>query len=159
MFLVSLGVVKDVNPDRAEDVFVQDVDFTFHDTELCFRWSGFNHPSEEITFELAVSSDGSADDIISFETMTDVSLRHCFDVPTMDHLSTYYGILKSTTDSGQVIQVSDGVMFVDSTYELATAQVHDGPGCFNAHIRHEEEPGAVADGAEVEVELTLMFGR
>lgn len=159
MYLVTLGTLKDVDPANIEDVFVQDIDFTFASTELCFRWSGFNHPSSEITFQLGVGSSKSSADIVSLSLIGAGLTQYCFTLATMTHLDLYYGILIASTDSGQVTQSSDGIRFVDSDYELLTAQVHDGPGCFDARTEQLSFSDTLHNGDNIEETINLTIGR
>jgi hypothetical protein len=160
IYLTSMGVLKDVDPDKRDDVFVSDIDHTFNGDELCFRRAGFNHPSSEITFELGVGTSDSTADIIDFAVASNVEETYCFTIPGgMTHLQQYFGILKATTDSGQIQQNSDGIFYIDSTTELATAQVHDGEGCFAARVVHSSAPGSIAPGGSISEDLTLMLGQ
>jgi len=159
MYLVSLGILKDVDPANAEDVFVQDIDYTFVSTQLCFRWAGFNHPSSEIAFKLGVGSTQSSADILPASAIADGLKQYCVTVPEMNHLDIYYGMLTASTESGQVTQSSDGVRYIDSEYELTTAQVHDGPGCFHARFELLDFSGTLSSGNTINDELTLTIGR
>jgi len=158
MYLTSLGIVKDVDPERRDDVFVQDIDYTFNPDEVCFSRSGFNHPSSEITFELGVGTTPNTADIVDFVVVSNSEDRYCMDMPGLVHLTQYFGLLKATTDSGQVQQHSDGMYYIDSTTELSTAQIHDGEGCFNARTVHSSNPGNVNDGETVTQDVQFMLG-
>lgn len=159
MYLVSLGILKDVDPAHTGNVFVEDVDFTFNSTELCFRWSGFNHPSSEMTFQLGVGSSIESDDIVPYETIDNSLTQYCFTVSAMTHLTVYYGLFIASTETGEVPQSSDGVRYINSEYELATAQIHDGPGCFNARITEETTPGQLSIGDSITNVVNLTIGR
>ena len=160
MYLVSLGLIKEVNPEKKDDVFVSDIDHTINPSEMCFRWSGFNHPSSEITFQLGVglAADPDNADFISYETVSNTVDQHCFDVSGLVHLTQYFGLLTATIDSGVVKQSSDGMYYIDSETELATAQVHDGEGCFHARTIVSMDIGPLNAGTSISHDVQTMLG-
>ncbi|XP_022107048.1 uncharacterized protein LOC110988105 [Acanthaster planci] len=131
--LPSLGVVLDVAPpgeEAAVDFEVaQDVDMQTDTTSISARWYGFEHPHLDISYEIAVGSEGGDSDISGgYIDVGNVTSYH-LDGLNLTPLMTYYVTVRAISEAGSVSVTSDGVKVIQEGQILEGATIKDGLGC------------------------------
>ncbi|XP_053390115.1 uncharacterized protein LOC123523221, partial [Mercenaria mercenaria] len=125
--LASKGVVQDVGGTSEQFVDIYDIDFQISTSKLTTRWSGFEHPHEDIIITVCISNASSAE-YMTCERSDDIG-RHVFTGLSLKPYETYYHAVIANTEAGNITAVSDGVTVVIDGDEIQGIQVLDGPQC------------------------------
>ncbi|XP_053398947.1 uncharacterized protein LOC128556937 [Mercenaria mercenaria] len=126
--LASQGVVQDIDDDSTvKFVDIDDIDYQTSTSKLTTRWSGFEHPYEDIIFTVCISNASSSDYMTCAQS--DVNNKHTFSGLNLNLYETYYHTVIAGTEAGNVTAVSDGITVVVDGDEIDGILVFDGPPC------------------------------
>ncbi|XP_053400999.1 uncharacterized protein LOC128557566 [Mercenaria mercenaria] len=125
--LASQGVVQDIDDTIEKFVDIDDIDYQTSTSKLTARWSGFEHPHEDINFTVCISNASSSDYMTC--ARSDVKNKYTFYDLSLNPYETYYHTVIAETETGNVTVVSDGVTVVIDGDEINGIQVFDGPPC------------------------------
>ncbi|XP_053398434.1 uncharacterized protein LOC128556766 [Mercenaria mercenaria] len=125
--LASQGIVQDVDDSITQFVDIDDIDYQTSTSKLTTRWSGFEHPHEDINFTVCISNASSSDYMMC--ARSGVTNQHTFAGIVLKPYETYYHTVIAETEAGNVTAVSDGVTVVVEGGEIKGIRVLDGPLC------------------------------
>ncbi|XP_053400998.1 uncharacterized protein LOC128557563 isoform X2 [Mercenaria mercenaria] len=125
--LASKGVVQDVVGTSEQFFDIDDIDYQISTSKLTTRWSGFEHPHEDIIITVCISN-ASSGEYMTCESSDDIA-RHVFTGLNLKPYETYYHTVIAETEAGNITAVSDGVTVVIEGDEIQGIQVFDGPQC------------------------------
>ncbi|XP_060577218.1 uncharacterized protein LOC132734491 [Ruditapes philippinarum] len=125
--LASRGIVHDIDETITQFVDIDDIDFQTSTSKLTARWSGFEHPHEDINFTVCISNTTFKD----FMTCAFVGSgnKHTFHGLKLKPYQTYFQTVIAETEAGNITAVSDGVTVVEEGGEIKGIKVFDGARC------------------------------
>ncbi|XP_060604506.1 uncharacterized protein LOC132757271 [Ruditapes philippinarum] len=125
--MASRGIVHDIDGIITQFVDIDDIDYQTSTSKLTARWSGFEHPHEDINFTVCISNT-TIKDIVTCANI-DSGNRHTFYGLNLKPYQTYFQIVIAETEAGNTTAVSDGITIVEEGGEIKGIQVFDGARC------------------------------
>ncbi|XP_060578984.1 uncharacterized protein LOC132735961, partial [Ruditapes philippinarum] len=125
--LASRGIVHDIDETIVQFVDIDDIDYQTSTSKLTARWSGFEHPHEDINFTVCISNT-TIKDIVTCANI-DSGNRHTFYGLNLKPYQTYFQIVIAETEAGNTTAVSDGITIVEEGGEINGLKVFDGARC------------------------------
>ncbi|KAK3581576.1 hypothetical protein CHS0354_031922 [Potamilus streckersoni] len=131
--LPSLGKVLEVDPETHDSSMptplrdLQDIDFQDNRKWIAVTWSGFYHPHLDILYSVALGTTPGGTNVRNFQSVNGTSAT--FEGLNLNIYQTYYVTLKASSNSGNVIVTSDGVMVVQNGMNFGAIIIRDGIPC------------------------------
>ena len=147
--LPSTGIVYHVlNADATEEIGYQE-----DTSQLCVRWFGFVHHTEELTYQVAIGSQPNEDDVHVYEA-SQSNDTHCVTGLSLAPMRKYYATVRAQNEQGISQASTHGVFVAAYADVIAESAVNFGPGCPSLfqHVLYELE---ASDDNFTEAEFNL----